>query len=513
MKSTVPVYTPGIILFILSLLIGVLCFKDYGMSWDEPIQRGIGVISYNYVFKGDSTLKNHQDRDLGTGFELPLVFLEKGAKLTDSRHIFLMRHLVTHVFFLVAVFIGYTLIYRLFKSQSIACLGFILLAFNPRIYAHSYFNSKDIPFLSAILITFAICQLAFQKNKTWWYVLLGLACGYATSIRSMGILLFLFICLFFIIDIISAISKKQVVRNTVINLFLFIASFCCILYIAWPILWYGPIWYFKEEFLTFAHIWWGGKLTFNGTEYSGRNLPWIYVPEWIAITIPILWLAAGITGIVWVTVSFIKRPVNYLLNTPQRNFLLYLMFFLIPILAVIVLHSVNYDDWRHLYFIYPSFALLALFALHKIMQGKRRLLVQALCVVQIVFTTIFMVRSHPFEQVYFNSLVSHKDEYLRKHFDFEYWGCAYKQGLDYILAHDTSSSVRVFWSLDPVENNVEMLPAEERKRIKLVDRNETPYYYITNFRNHPQDYHEYPNTFYQVKVLNSTVMRVYKVDK
>ena len=165
---------PGLILFSLFVIAGLLCYKDYGIAWDEPTQRGIGNITYNYVFKGDQALKTYEDRDLGTGFELPLIFLEKGLHLTDSRDIYLMRHIATHLFFLLGAFCGYLLALRLFKNQYIACLGFIMLAFTPRIYAHSFFNTKDIPFLSAFLIVFLVNEIAFEKNKRVWYLLLGL---------------------------------------------------------------------------------------------------------------------------------------------------------------------------------------------------------------------------------------------------------------------------------------------------------------------------------------------------
>ncbi len=180
---------PGIVLFFASVVVGLSLYQDYGISWDEPIQREIGTLTYNYVSKGDQAFKSSEFRDLGTGFELVLVFIEKKLHIEDSRDIYLARHLATHLLFLLSVFCGYILCLRLFKDQFIACLGFVLLAFMPRIYAHSYFNSKDIPFLCSFIITFMVGQMAFEKNRSGWYLLLGLAAGYATSIRAMGILL------------------------------------------------------------------------------------------------------------------------------------------------------------------------------------------------------------------------------------------------------------------------------------------------------------------------------------
>jgi hypothetical protein len=436
--------------------------------------------------------------------------LERKMHITDQRDLYLMRHLVTHLFFLVSMFFGYILCLRLFKDQFIACLGYILLAFNPRIYAHSFFNTKDIPFLSALVIFFAITQIAFEKNRTGWYILMALACAYATSIRAMGIMFATGLSAFLLIDIITAAVRKENTRKPIIHFLAFVVFFCGFLYTLWPILWTRPIFHFKEEFQALSHIYWSGFILLNGINYPGDKLPWYYVPEWVSITTPLLWLAAGAAGCFWLVVSFIKKPLSFLTNTPNRNFILYGVCFTVPVLAVIVLKSILYDDWRHLYFIYPSFVMLALFALSQFKTGLKRRIMMGLSLVQVAMVATFMIANHPFENVYFNELVPRTPEYLRTHFDLDYWGCADKQGIEYILKHDKSDSVRIMWSLDPVGNNRMMIPANTRERVVLVPPDGHPTYFMTNWRNHPEDY-PYKDVFYDIKVLNSTVLRVYKL--
>jgi hypothetical protein len=126
----------------------------------------------------------------------------------------------------------------------------------------------------------------------------------------------------------------------------------------------------------------------------------------------------------------------------------------------------------------------------------------------------FMFRYHPVQQAYFNELVSRDKDYLRQRYEMEYWGCVYKQGLEYLLEHDKSDSIRVFWSLPPVINNVMMLPAEQRGRFVLVSRGEYPYYFITNYRGmtHPRNRDRFDRPFaYHFDVLNNTVLGVYHV--
>ena len=509
-KSFAKPYLPGVILFLFSLVIALLCFKDYGVGWDEPIQRDMGEVSYNYVFKGDKSLLTYVDRSHGVAFELPLFLLEKALHITDTQPLYLMRHLVTHLFYLVSVFCGYVLAYRLFKDRLLASLGFILLAFNPRLYAHSFFNSKDIPFYSALIIVLLVTQVAFEKKRLGWFALLGIVCAYATSIRAMGILFAVCISLFFIADIFASPYKKENRNNGLKGFVIFFVSYCAFLYLTWPLLWSAPLHYFKEEFLSLSHIYWEGIVLLNGTVYHGDHLPWFYTPVWFSITTPILWLAAGLTGTIWVIVSFFRNPVGYLTNTPQRNYLLYVLLFALPVISVVALNSINYDDWRHLYFIYPPFVILALFVIQKFSAGKKKWIIAGLCTLQVASTSEFMIKYHPHQQVYFNNLVDHKDEFLRTHYDLDYWGCAYKQGYEYILAHDTSSVIRVWQSLDPVKTNRRILPKAGRDRIRMVAEDEQPTYFITNFRLHPGDY-PYTHIVYEIKVLNSTILRVYKI--
>ena len=103
-------YLPGILLFLIALLIGLLTYQDYGISWDEAISRNNGILSFDYIFNNDESLLIYKDRQYGVGFELVLVFLERWMKLKDTRDVFLMRHLVTHIFFLISVLAGYILI-------------------------------------------------------------------------------------------------------------------------------------------------------------------------------------------------------------------------------------------------------------------------------------------------------------------------------------------------------------------------------------------------------------------
>ena len=556
------IYFPGIILFLIALVIGLLVYQDYGIGWDEPGQRDIGVLNYEYVFNGNQKLFEGPSDHHGAAFEMALVVAEKTMKITDPRDIYLMRHLVSHIFFLLAMFLGYILFYRLFKNQFIACLGFIMLVFAPRIYVHSFINSKDVPFLSLTIILFALCHLAFERKKSAYFILLGLVCGYATGIRVMGIMFAGIILLFLLLDLgrniirterlVKPISEDDKINPTKLNsyfsfmrgaksansklfkdfrneaekeknsqivgfilssslsgIILFSAMFCLSLYISWPYLWKTPVHSFVESYTSFSHFKWLGQVLFKGHLINGPDLSWDYFPTWFLISNPPLWLISGFCGMALLAFEIVRRPLRFVVNTTNRNFLMYLVCFVSPVLAVILLHSVIYDDWRHLYFVYPCFVLIALYFINKLIHTRAKPIVILACVTQIGFISYFMVKSHPFEQVYFNSFISHKPEYLRKNYDLEYWGCGFKQALEHLVATDPGDSIKIAASEydDPLVNNIMMLQQKDRKRI--IRTRSGPDYFITDFRLHPDNY-DYPKVAYAIKVLNSTVLCVYK---
>ena len=511
MKEKLSPYLPGIILFVVTLILGLAIYKDYGMGWDEPLQRDPAVLSWNYVVHGDQTLFKTETDNHGAGFELVLLFVEKNMHLTDTRDIYLMRHIFTHIFFLLSAFAGYVLVYRLFRDKWIASMGFIMFVFAPRIYAHSYFNSKDLPFLCMVLVTLAFSQLAFDKKKAWLFALAGIACGYGTGIRIMGIMYALLIGLLLLIDLILNFKKKEKPTKTLINMGAFTVGFCLMLYLAWPYLWKEPIAKFVESFGALAHFKFNASVLIQGQMIEAPKLPWTYLAIWFCITTPIFWLFSGFIGMCWILYGFAKKPAAYLENSNERNFLFYVLCFAGPVLAVWIMHSVVYDDWRHLYFVYPPFVLLALFFINKVYSSKLKKIALAAFGLQLADVGVFFVQYHPHQQVYFNELVSHEDEYIRTNYEMEYWGCSFKQGLDYILEHDSAPVIRVCANFAfPMDNNIKLLRKEDRKRFVIVDNVDKADYFLTNFRLHPGDYPS-NNIEFEVKVLNSTVMRVYKL--
>ena len=93
------------------LLLGLLIFDDYGISWDEHLERNHGLVSLDYVnqklghpfgkdrFSEKYELLSYRDRDHGHTFSIITFLIERWLNLTDVRQQYLMRHLLTFLLF------------------------------------------------------------------------------------------------------------------------------------------------------------------------------------------------------------------------------------------------------------------------------------------------------------------------------------------------------------------------------------------------------------------------------
>jgi len=506
----------GIGIFLVSFITGLYAFEDFGIAWDEPAQQMTGQITYDYVFKGDQSYKTYINRDYGVAFQLPLIMLEKVLGLQDPRDIYNMRKLVTHLFFLFSAFVFYLLIYYLYKRRTLAIAGYLLLLITPRIFAQSFFNSKDIPFLNMFIICFFLSAIAFRTEKIRYFLIFGACTGVLMSIRVMGVLLLVLVMLMLLVDIIWGKAKKK----TNINFLVYLFSCLAVLIITWPYLWENPFGNFMTAFSNMSKFRWDGTILMFGDLVRATKISWTYVPEWFGLTIPIPYLILGLIGIIFFVFNFFRQPARFLMNTTERNHCLSIAFFFGPVLSVIILHSVLYDGWRQLYFIYPPFILLAVYGLSCLLKSKTgmgNLLSPAVGLVlffSVLSTATLMIRNHPFEDVYFNALLPTNEQYLRKSFELDYWGTSYKQALEYIVSHDTSEKITINVANWPGNVNRMILKEKDRNRIRFVDEVQEASYFISNYRFHPEHY-SYPpeQKIFTIKVMNSDICSVWKLNK
>ena len=478
----------GLIALALFAVAGIWVLDDYGLGTDTEAQRGIATRNLDYLLgKSDLVFSDSHHRFYGITFELPLLLLERVLGLEDMRDVHLMRHLVTHLFFLAGGFFCYLLAYRLFENRLLAVVGMLLFLLHPRIYAHSFFNSKDIPFLSLFMICLYLTHRAFGNGNIWRFLLLGIAVGVLINLRVMGSALFFSAVAMCVMDMFHASSTSE--RRRVLSLTgVFMVSCLVTLYAVSPYLWSDPVEGMIEWFVTLSQHPINVYHLFRGDVIVSADVnPPEYVPVWMSITTPPVVLALGVAGVLIVFLRGLMSPRDVLANTRLRFGFLLIGCFMVPIVVSIALSSNVYNDWRQMYFLYAPLCLLAVFGLHQLisMLSSTRLKsgLYGAFGIGLAVAVASMFSIHPHQYLYFSFMVDRTTpEHLRTQYDMDYWHISLREAYQYLLARDPLTSIRARTSLPGEEVfNWEILAKMDRER--LILQGEYYDFYITSYKN------------------------------
>ncbi len=460
--------------FLVLLWVGLAIYRDYGVHIDEPNNQGCGARYWRYV-QGFNMLRptpygvtsdTTHDAIHGPLFEMFLVVLKDMLRLSDSRDIIWMRHLYIFLIFYLGVFFFYLLCQFHFKNQWISLTGCLFLILHPRIFSHAFYDSVDIAFFSFYIIsTYTLFQ--YFKRKTMGFAALhAIACAALVGVRMAGLVVplvtFIFMGVGFLKEKECARKRVPIFMSTMVFLFLFIAL--AILFN--PLMWADPV-------MGFLRMVRGGSFT----DLSGS--PWFYNPVWIVVTTPLLYIFFFFMGVVSCGHRlFHKGPEE----SPSRlNILILWLLFLVPLVLPVILRTRLFNEWRHHYFVYPIFLMVALMGMNGCWYlirsisyaAMRRSLAGAFLFIIgacMASTIVTMVRLHPFQNIYGNLL---KEQPWMERLciykggggtkDPDTWHLSYAKAYQYILDHDKRPVIMVDGIATTAFYAV-ILPAESRNR-------------------------------------------------
>ena len=493
----VPFWAQALALCALFAIVGVAIVDDYGVTGDEIDQRQATIANAGYIATGDiGKLFQAADnspvdvvfRYYGVAFDMSLLLAERALGLQDSRDIYLTRHLLTHLFFIAGGFVCGMLAYRMLGSRWIALLAMLLFLLHPRLYAHSFFNIKDIPFAVAMVIALYLTHRAFRRDTLGAFLLCGIGVGLAISLRPFGLTLLPVILAMRAPDLWQAgRAERNLILLTSVA---FLAAALGTAYIVHPYYWENPLRFFDGLRVLSQHPTLIDNL-FMGEIHPSDAAPWNYIPVWFAITAPPLALALGAIGCAAVCWQCVSRPLAALRDREIRFRIMLLGCVVLPVAVVIALQANIYNGWRQMYFLWGPFCLLAAIGLHRLANDSaggiwkvgarlpgwtrgggrphmaRRALAYGAAGVGLITTLTAMAALHPHQQVYFNALVDTKTPgALAKRYDTDYWQLSRRQLLEYLLARYPDGALRVW----PGKVNSLVLPKSDRERL-LISRN------------------------------------------
>ena len=502
---------PALVVLAVFAAVGVAVLDDYGVSHDEEATRRIGQTAVDYVL-GDGALvhQTHHNRYYGVSFEAPLVLAERLLGLTDSRAVHLLRHLATHLFFLAGGFFCWLLAHRMFADRRLALFALLLYLLHPRLYAHSFFNPKDVPFLAMFMIALWLVERAFRRDTASAFALCGAGVGVLIDLRVMGLALFAAVPGLRALDLLQAGRRRALVTAAV-----FVLAAAGTRYAVAPWLWNDPF-AVVDAFETLAR-----HPTRLGTLFQGEivrwpNIPPHYLPTWMAITTPPAALLLALAGAAAVVRRGVARPRDVLRNTGLRFEWLLLACLVLPPAAVVALNSNVYNGWRQMYFLYAPLCLLAACGLRGLLAAARRPWARraagVLAAAALAGMAVDVVRLHPHQAAYFNFLVDRSTpERLRARYEMLYMGDHRREGLEYLLARHPGETLTV----DAIDNrslslNRAILPAAARERIVRAGETGRPADFFISAARRPD-----PSSLgllYTRRIYGSTVLTVRAID-
>ena len=350
----------------LFLLAALAMVDNYGVSLDTESLRFIALSTLDYILHDNpGRLRVAIDRFHGVAFEAPLLLLtERGLGLEDPRQVYLARHVLTHLFFLLGGFCCYLLALRLSGDRLIALLVMLLFLLSPRLYAHSFFNSKDPVFASAFVMALLLASRAFDKDSVGAYRQCGAAAGLLVNLRIMGIALVAVVLAFRAWAWFRA-EGPAARRRAVATIGVFILWGVVVLFVSLPYLWEDPIGRLAEMVAVSARHPYSGSELFRGELFSSAALPWDYALRWFAISQPPATLLLGLLGLGLVAGSVVRRAAGARpgVGGELRFGILLAACFALPLVAFVLLRPTAYNGWRLFYFLHGPFCLLATFAL------------------------------------------------------------------------------------------------------------------------------------------------------
>ena len=490
--------------FIILTIVGYTLHTDYGISLDEESTRLHGFVTLNYIcefffpnekfsFQTNNIIPKLNDyafKEYGIFFEIFLaLIIEVILEIKNFSEIFYARHFINHFLFIGSVICFYFLSNIIFKKKIYSFFGALILYTSPRIFGNSFYNDKDLVFLSFFIFLIYFSIKFLKKPDYYNAFLLSLFSALATNIRVIGIYVFILVAFFLFIQILM--KNKFDIKK--INSLLILVFFNFIfLYILWPFLWEAPLDNILYALKSFSKYSWGGNIFYLGDFYKAEFLPWHYFFTYFLATTPILLSAIIILGMYLIIFRFIKRFIrieknnsyNDIWRGEKEKILLFIFFTaILPILSIYFFNSIIYNGWRHLYFLFPCLILIGIYFIETIISvyyKKKLLLISVIILTTISINNLYnLIKLHPYQYVYFNLIFEKNANDL---FEIDYWGVSNKDALEQIVKNNSDANKIVIGvaSFTNLYLSKKMLDTNSKSKIFISGQNYENADYIFN---------------------------------
>jgi hypothetical protein len=425
-RARVPTDPHDIAIFLLLAALAVLAlftFRDYAISNDEGVQHHYGELIIAYYRSGfaDRDLFAYQNLYLYGGlFDVIAVGLARIVPIDP----YALRHILCAITGIGGIAAAAATA-RLVAGPRAGLIAAVALSLCGAWYGAMFNHTKDIPFAAAMMAaTFFLVRLArdLPSPRMRDVLAFGLLTGAALGIRSLGLLLFVYLALAIVVYLPWREGKQACLRFAAAaarKTFPAVALAWLIMIAAWPWAALSPLNPIRGLF-AFSEFHYAIRTVFEGRTYQMGNVPRLYVPGYLLIRVPLITL----TGVALAVISTLTPPFAWTLR--RRDLALLLAAVILPLGCQVALHGPAFTGIRHFLFVLPALAALAGIGfdavLGRLAAHGRWLAAGAAVAICACFLWdgATLVRLHPYENLSYNALVGGLPGAYRR-YDMDYW--------------------------------------------------------------------------------------------
>ena len=475
--------------FAIIFFLGWSILGDYGVTLDDYIYYINAENTFVYIkqlflslFNEGIDLSKYRAslKEFPIVYELFLVFVCKLLNLKSFQDIYLTAHKINFLLFFFSLLVFFKLIKERFDNTLTSLLGITFLVLSPRIFAESFYNSRDI-FFMCLFIFYLSSLLNYLSNKNFKNIIkFSFFTALLINAKILGLLPFGIFCVLYVYNFIN--NKKHFFeekKNIIIFLF-FSFSF---IYILWPFLWNNP---FKNLFLALKDMLQGHEeiILINyyfGQYISSDMMPWHYRIVWFLITTPIIVLSLFFAGLIAYSnkiIKLIKLSLDDKFKLKKNDFFDVFLFisFFINFFIVLEFNKSKFGGWRHIYYLYPIVIYFALYFfdfLKKTNFKHLKNIIIFFITLNLSYNFYWSIKNHPHQYVYFNFF---SKNYAYKNFDLDWWGISHKSSVDFILKESNKKKIKIYAEgFTSLKDTYLYLDNESKQRIMLADYKNAEY--------------------------------------
>jgi hypothetical protein len=416
-----------VVLLAALLAIALLTYRDYAISNDEGVQHHYGELIIAYYKSGfrDQALFSFQNLYLYGGlFDLVTIGLSHVVPIDpyDLRHILCALVGIGGIGATAATA-------RLIAGPRAGLIAAISLTLCGAWYGSMFNHTKDIPFAAAMMAaTLFLIRIArhLPAPRARDIAMFGLLTGAALGIRVIGLLLVVYVGFAIVLYLprpwpgqgraLSSFAVKSMVRALPALMLAYV-----IMILAWPWAALAPLNPFRG-LLAFSEFNYGIRTVLTGRIYNMADVPRLYMPIYIMIRVPLLMLFGA--ALTMISAKLLHRASSSAQQQREITLLSLIVFF--PLACQVIWQGPAFTGLRHFLFLIPVLAVLSGIGLDKLITALQArghavlsggLAIMATC---LLWDTATLVRLHPYEYLYYNSLVGGLEGASRR-YDLDYW--------------------------------------------------------------------------------------------